>query len=191
MNSKFKKIAISLSVIVGVFCAGYGFAQSDNTFIPPDKGGLPLQNGHDALPVKPFGPERLDGSAKNIRRGPSREVFEARLNLTQEQKDIAKAQREKSIEKIKPIMEQIKSKKAEIQTVKMTKMAPRAIDERVTQLENEIRELRKQAHEIRRENMKAFEATLTEEQKKELQKMKEEGRKRFERERKKMNPKAM
>lgn len=106
---------------------------------------------------------------------PSREDFEKRLNLTQEQKDIAKAQREKSIQKIKPLIEQINSKKSE-----MEKLSPDKDAERYNKLESEIRALRRQCHEIRKENMKAFEASLTEEQKREMQKMKEEGRKRFE-----------
>ena len=50
----------------------------------------------------------------------------------------------------------------------------------INKLETEIRQLRKQTHEIRRENMKAFEASLSDEQRKEMMKMKEEGRKRFE-----------
>ncbi len=191
MNDKLKYSIVGLAVIIGVFGSGFVMAQPDNKAVGQngEKPAFAQQVRHDdsmAGLASRKGPR--DFSAQNVRRGPSREVFEARLNLTQEQKDIAKAQREKSIEKIKPIMEQIKSKKAEIETVKMTKMAPKAIEERIAQLENEIRELHKQAHEIRRENMKAFEATLTEEQKKEMQRMKEEGRKRFEQERKRVSP---
>lgn len=121
-----------------------------------------------------------DGDKMKEHRPPSREEFEKRLNLTEEQKQIAKAQRAKSIEKIKPIIEEINNKKSEIEMTKMSRMAQQAIDEKVAELQGEIRALRKQAHEIRKENMKAFEASLTEAQKKELQKMKEEGRKRFE-----------
>ena len=103
------------------------------------------------------------------------EDFEKRLNLTQEQKDIAKAQRAKSIEKIKPLIEQINAKKEE-----MAKVSPEKDAELYNKLEAEIRALRRQCHEVRKENMKAFEASLTDVQKKEMQKMKEEGRKRFE-----------
>ena len=106
---------------------------------------------------------------------PSVEEFENRLNLTEEQKNIAKAQREEGITKIKPILDDIKSKKAEIATLK----AAGASVEDITKLDNEIKNLHRKAHEIRRENMKAFEATLNDEQKRELQKMKEEGRKQF------------
>lgn len=124
-------------------------------------------------------PPPADSTVKK-HRPPSPEAFEKRLGLTEEQKEFAKAQREASIEKIKPIIEQIKNKKAEIEMIKLSKMAQQAIDERVAQLESEIKTLRKQAHEIRKENMKAFESILTDAQKKELHKMKAEGRKKFE-----------
>lgn len=113
---------------------------------------------------------------KQMPKRPSPEEFDRRLNLTDEQKAFAKAQREKSIEKIKPILNEIKVKKAKIETLS----AQNAPVEEITALDNEVKELRKQAHEIRKANMKAFEATLTESQKKELQKMKNEGRKEFE-----------
>lgn len=134
---------------------------------------------------KGFPPPPPPNADMRKHRPPSHEEFEKRLNLTEEQKAIAKAQREASIEKIKPIIEEIKSKKAEIEKTKMSRMAQQAIDEKVAELQGEIRELRKKAHEIRKENMKAFEATLTEDQKKELQKMKKEGRKHFEQKHKK------
>jgi len=111
-------------------------------------------------------------------RPPSPEEFEKRLNLTEEQKTLAKIQREASVEKMKPIMEQIKAKKAELENLNSD-------DEKVITLQNEIKSLRKQAHEIRKENMKAFEDSLSDTQKAELKKMKEEGRKRFEQEHKK------
>jgi len=113
---------------------------------------------------------------KQTQHRPSPEEFERRLNLTDEQKAFAKKQRTESIEKIKPILEKIDNKKSEIENLK----SQNASFELILKCENEIRELRKQAHEIRKSNMKAFEATLTETQLKELQKMKSEGRKEFE-----------
>lgn len=128
-----------------------------------------------------FPPPPPAGADVKRHRPPSPEEFEKRLNLTDEQKALAKQQRDASIEKIKPILGEIKTKKAQISEIEgKTLMTKRTKDARIAKLRNEIRELRKQAHEIRKENMKAFEATLTEEQQKELQKMKEEGRKRFE-----------
>ena len=115
-----------------------------------------------------------------IGKHPSPEEFERRLNLTEEQKAFAKEQRAQSIEKIKPILDEIKVKKGQLEQMKLRGEQTEA----AAKLENEIKELRHQAHEIRKSNMKAFEATLTDEQRKELQKMKNEGRKEFERERK-------
>lgn len=168
MNKNLKFLTVAgFAVALGLFSSAAVSAQPD--FNRP----MPEENGFER-PAPPHG-DKMKGH-----RPPSPEEFEQRLNLTEEQKALAKQQREESIAKIKPIIEEINNKKAEIETIKMSKMAQQAIDEKVSQLENEIRTLRKQAHEIRRENMKAFDATLTEEQKKEFQKMKEEGRKRFE-----------
>lgn len=108
-------------------------------------------------------------------RPPSPEEFEQRLNLTEEQISIAKKQREEGIVKIKPIMDDIRNKRAELEKLK----ASGASNDEIIKLDNEIKNLHRQAHEIRRNNMKAFEATLSETQKKELQKMKDEGRKQF------------
>lgn len=113
---------------------------------------------------------------KQMPNRPSPEEFERRLNLTEEQKFFAKEQREKSIEKIKPILNEINNKKSEIEKLK----SQNGSFEMITKKENEIQELRKQAHEIRKANMKAFEATLSESQLKELKLMKSEGRKEFE-----------
>ncbi len=169
MKKSLKMMTIAgMALVLGLATAG--ICQAEPDFTRP----MPEEHGFDR-PLPPPHGQKMKGH-----RPPSHEEFEKRLNLTEEQKQIAKAQREASIEKIKPIMEQIKNKKAEIEMTKMSRMAQQAIDERVAELQGEIRELRKQAHEIRRENMKAFEATLTEDQKKELKKMKEEGRKHFE-----------
>lgn len=107
---------------------------------------------------------------------PSPEEFERRLNLTDEQKAFAKEQRSLCIEKIKPVLEQINQKKAQKEQLE----TQAAGIEELTRLDNEIKELRKQAHEIRRQNMKSFEAMLSDGQKKELQRMKNEGRREFE-----------
>lgn len=166
MNKNLKFLTVAgFAIALGTATAS--FAQPDFNRPMPEERGL-------ERPMPPHG-DKMKGH-----RPPSPEEFEQRLNLTEEQKSLAKQQREASIEKIKPIIEEIKSKKAEIEMTKMSRMAQQAIDEKVAQLEGEIRTLRKQAHEIRKENMKAFEASLTDVQKKELQKMKEEGRKHFE-----------
>ncbi len=166
MNKKFLIITL-----LSLFVAGLGtnICQAEPDYSRP----MPEEHGFDR-------PHHPHGDKMKSHRPPSHEEFEKRLNLTEEQKALAKAQREASREKIKPIIEEINNKKSEIEKTKMSRMAQQAIDERVAELQAEIRTLRKKAHEIRKENMKAFEASLSEEQQKELKKMKEEGRKHFE-----------
>lgn len=163
MKKKFKSLfIITFALAMGLFSADVCFAKSYDYRhpIPEEKGfKSPVHKNEKGLKQRP----------------PSREEFEKRLNLTQEQKDIAKAQREKSIEKIKPLIEQIDFKKTQ-----MSNLSSEQDPELYNKLESEVRALRRQCHEIRKENMKAFEASLTEEQKREMHKMKEEGRKRFE-----------
>jgi Spy/CpxP family protein refolding chaperone len=111
---------------------------------------------------------------------PNKADFEKKLKLTDEQKAQAKAIHEKGFEKIKPTMEKMKLKHEEIEAVKRSNLSPEVQAEKITALKKEIRELRHQARTVQMENMKEFEAILTDKQKKELKKIKEEGRKKFE-----------
>jgi len=111
--------------------------------------------------------------------------FEQRLKLTDEQKTKAKELREQSFEKMKPIMEKMKEKRAEIEAVKLSRISVQAQNEKIEQLKKEMDALKQEAHRLRMENMKNFEALLTKSQLKELKKMKEEGRKKFDKEFKK------
>ena len=106
--------------------------------------------------------------------------FEKRLKLTDEQKAQAEEIRQKGIEQIKPVMEQIKTKRQEAEAVKRSKMAVEMQQEKLAEIHKEIKALKMKAHELRMQNMKDFEAILTKKQQKELKKMKEEGRKNFE-----------
>lgn len=105
--------------------------------------------------------------------------FENRLKLTDEQKAKAKEIRQKGLEEIKPVMEKIKEKKAEMDAVVRSKIAEQAQKEKLDSLHKEIAVLKREAHELRMKNMKEFEGILTKKQTKELNKMKEEGRKNF------------
>lgn len=106
--------------------------------------------------------------------------FEQRLNLTDKQKEKAKAIHEKGREQIKPIFAQIELKRKEIEAVKLSRIAPQAQEEKILELNTEIRVLEKKAQDIRKENSKEFENILNKKQKNELAKMKAEGRARFE-----------
>lgn len=124
--------------------------------------------------------ENIDKQGKIKIQQSKKAEFENRLKLTDEQKAKAKAIREKGHEELQPIMEKIKTKREEIRAVKLSKIAPRAQEEKIGTIRGELKELNKKAHEIRMKNMKEFEAILTKKQVKELEKMKREGRKKFE-----------
>lgn len=109
-----------------------------------------------------------------------KENFDKKLKLTDEQKAKAKELRKESFEKMKPIMEQIKTKHQEIGKIKKSDIAEDAKREQIHAIAKELRPLEKQAGEIRRQNMKDFEALLSKKQLKELNKIKKEGRKEFE-----------
>lgn len=111
---------------------------------------------------------------------PKKIQFEKRLKLTDEQKAQAKLIHKKGFEKIKPIMDEIAQKRAEIEAVAKSKISTEAQKEKFETLRKDIRDLKRKAHEIRKENMQEFESILTKKQLKELNKMKEEGRKNFE-----------
>ena len=111
--------------------------------------------------------------------------LEERLKLTEEQKVKAKEIRMQGHEKIKPVFEQIKAKKQEIKTIKMSKIAPAEQQKKIAALKSDIKKLKTEARKIRQENMKEFEAILTPEQKAEFEKIKQEGRANFKKHHKK------
>ena len=91
----------------------------------------------------------------------------------------------KGHEQMEPIMAKIKELKQEKEMVIKSRIAVEMQKERIAEIDAKIKDLKKQARELRIQNMKDFEAILTDKQKKELQKMKNEGRKKFEKARKK------
>lgn len=126
--------------------------------------------------TKPSQPQKQPQMNNRLQR---EKAFEKRLGLTEEQKVKAKEIRVKGHEKLKPIIEEIVSKKQEAKMVKMSRIAVQVQEERLAKLDSELRILEKKAHDIRKENMREFESILTREQKKILKQMKKEGRKRY------------
>lgn len=122
--------------------------------------------------------------AENIQPRPTREQmrqkFEQRLNLTDKQKEQARAIHQKGREQIKPIVAQIEQKRQEIEAVRLSRIDTKTQEERINKLIEEINELDKKAHEIRKANSHEFEKILTKKQKNELAQMKAEGRARYE-----------
>ncbi|MBQ8460163.1 hypothetical protein IJ541_08700 [bacterium] len=119
-----------------------------------------------------------------VRQKPSKEEmrkqFEQRLNLSDKQKEKAKAIHQKGHEEMKPVMMQIALKHQELKNLKTSDLSEQAKTEKTEQLKAEIKELDKQAQEIRKKNTQEFEKILNKKQKAELEKMKAEGRARFE-----------
>lgn len=131
-----------------------------------------------------------NNSEKNINK-PSKEeliqkrkareaAFEQKLGLTDTQKTKAKELRKKAHEQMKPIIDEIISKKQEAKMVKLSRISVQAQEEKLAVLNKEIQELEKKANEIRKQNMKEFESILTRDQRKILKQMKKDGRKHFE-----------
>ena len=106
-------------------------------------------------------------------------AFERRLNLTEVQKLKAKQLRQKGHEKLKPIMDEINSKKQEAEMVRRSRMAVSMQEEKLSEIDTELAVLEKKAKEIRKANMKEFESILTRQQRKILKEMKKEGRDRY------------
>ena len=106
--------------------------------------------------------------------------FEQRLNLSDKQKEKAKAIHQQGREEMAPIMAKIKQKHQEIEMVKMSRIVEKDQKEKIDKLTIEIQALEKQAHEIRKKNSQEFEKILNKKQKAELEQMKAEGRARFE-----------
>ena len=106
-------------------------------------------------------------------------AFEQRLGLTEEQIQKSKELRIEGREKIKPVIDKIKSKEQEIEAVKKAELTEQERTAKLNSLISDLKSLHKQAHDIRIENMKNFEGILTPEQQKTLKEMRQEGRKNF------------
>lgn len=125
-------------------------------------------------------PAAQQNSVMRPSREQMRKEFEQRLNLSDKQKEKARQLHKQGREQMKPVIMQIELKRQEIETVKLSRIAEKMQQERITQINAEIKELEKQAQEIRKKNSQEFEKLLNKKQKAELEKMKAEGRARFE-----------
>jgi len=103
-----------------------------------------------------------------------RQEFETRLNLTDKQKELAKANQEKGKKELEPIMAQMKPKFEKIQEIKQSNLSDEEKTTQINAVREELKPLKAQANEIRKKNMADFEAILTDDQKAELAKMKAE-----------------
>lgn len=165
-----KKLLI-LAGVLAISTASMSYAETTSTVTQQKKPTLKTEISH--RPQRP----PVDFKKKQAE-------FEKRLKLTDEQKVKAKELRQKGHEEMKPIIEKIKEKHAQIETVKLSRISVQAQEEKIQQLKKEIGALKREAHELRMKNMKEFESILTKKQLKELEKIKKEGRKKFEKEHK-------
>ena len=116
----------------------------------------------------------------DVRHAKMKKEFEQRLNLTDKQKEKAKALHKKGREEMKPIIYKIELDRQEIEQLKQTSMPEKTKQEKLNTLNEDVKKLEKQATEIRKKNSQEFEKILNKKQKEELAKMKAEGRARFE-----------
>ena len=105
-----------------------------------------------------------------------RQGLDERLNLTEEQKQKAHEIRMNGHEKMKPVFEKMKAKKAEIKEIAESDLSQAEKEKKIAPLKNDLRELKKEARQIRIDNTKEFEAILTPEQKAEFIKIKQQAR---------------
>ena len=165
-------------------CAMCIFAAAANANEPVSKPDFNKKGGciEKPMPQKPT-PEQM----RQMRR--AREAaFDQKLGLTEVQKLKARELRKAGHEKMKPVMQQIKTKKQEAEMVRNSKLTVQDQEAKLTVIDKELTDLQKQAQTIRKQNMKDFESILTREQKKTLKNMKKEGRKNFDHNRKEILP---
>lgn len=110
-----------------------------------------------------------------------RKEFEQRLNLSEKQKEKARAIHKQGREEMRPVMMKLSAKKQELEMLSLTKLSEKEQKEKAEQLNSEINALEKQAREIRKKNTQEFEKILNKNQRAELELMKAEGRAKYER----------
>lgn len=140
--------------------AGEGCPACGGGFPPPPAGGKPCMH-------KPCGVKH-----------PPKLNLDEKLKLTDAQKAKAKELRMKGREEMEPIMNAIHTKFEQKQLIKRsTDITTEAKLEQIEKLNNQINALQKQARDLRIKNEKEFEAILTPQQKKELDKIKADAKK--------------
>lgn len=102
--------------------------------------------------------------------------LEEELNLTDKQKQQAKANRIQGRKEMKPIMDEIRAKKEAILDVIDSDLSKEKQQEKIKSIQEDIKALHKKANEIREKNMANFEKILTKEQKAKFEQIKKEHR---------------
>jgi len=105
--------------------------------------------------------------------------FEKKLKLTKKQKQQIEANRLAKQEKMEPIKKEIGSKIAKIHQIKTSNISEDEKKAQIEAIKKEIEPLKIKADELRLQNMKEFEAILTDKQRATLEEMKKERRAEF------------
>lgn len=103
---------------------------------------------------------------------PQRPNLDDALNLTDEQKAKAKANRIQGRKEMKPIMEEIHNKKEAILDVMDSDLSKTEQQAKIKELQADIKKLHEKANTIREKNMAEFEKLLTKEQKTKFEQLK-------------------
>ena len=103
---------------------------------------------------------------------PKKPNLEEYLNLTEKQKAQAKANRIAGRKEMKPIMDEIRTKKEAILDIMDSDLTKEQQQEKIKPIQQEIKALYKKSNEMREANMKKFEKILTKEQKAKFEQMK-------------------
>lgn len=119
---------------------------------------------------KPFSREFKQNSA-HMKKHPMFNLDE-KLNLSEEQKSLAKANRIKARKEMKPIMDEIRDKKSEILDIIDSDLSDEQQQKKIESIRSEIKALYKKANTLREKNMSEFEKILTKEQKSKFQEIK-------------------
>lgn len=187
MNKKLIMSAAAVLVFVSANCLCYA-SDAVQTPVKPaamEKFNHPIAPGPEAfddqVPMHKFHPNYPSKEEMQKKKA----EFEKRLKLTDEQKKQIELNKQKDIENIKPIMEEIKAKRIEARAINENKeLTIGEAEQQRAEIYKQIKVLRVQADNLRKENMKNFESILTEKQKKEFAKIKEEQKKEMEKRRK-------
>ena len=170
--------------IISTFVFVFLIATSNKCFAEPN-----LQFSQNVMPMNPVSTQKVDVKP-NIQppkhfskeeMANKKAEFEKRLNLTDEQKTQIEINKQKDKEKIKPIIDKLHQKKIDYMMLESNSELDEVTKTKQKfELKNEIKELKFQADKCRKENMKSFEALLTDEQKVEFEKIKIEQRQEME-----------
>ena len=99
--------------------------------------------------------------------------LEEELGLTEAQKQKARQNRINGRKEMKPVMDEIRTKKEAIMDIFDSELAEAKKKEQIKELQTELKELHKKANTLREKNMQDFEKILTKEQKAKFEELKQ------------------